>query len=150
MLGDTWSTSCSKQVIFLVVNPKFVYLRINLILKDNSKAKAKTLSVYENNGYFFIYDIRAIDLGKFSNPGICNVNTFWSEIKVAVKLQIYSCNFKTKRQEKNLGYFIKLMRLYKLEDVKILPTLTSKKRQKEANEFIVLPPKTKNTPCALN
>ncbi|MCJ1348901.1 hypothetical protein MMC31_007134 [Peltigera leucophlebia] len=150
ILGDAWSTSCIEPVISVSANPEFVHSRITLMSEDDSKAKAKALSVYKDSIFPFMYDVRTTDPGKFSDPGLCDVSNFWPETKVAVELQIHSRNFKTKGQERNLGYSFKLIRLYKLQDVKILPPSTPEKRQKEANKFIATPPRTKNTRSALN
>lgn len=53
-------------------------------------------------------------------------------------------------KKKNIEYFFILIRLYKLQEVKILPPSMSEKRQKEVNEFIATPPRTKNTRSGLN
>ena len=150
ILGDAGSTSCIKPVISVSANPEFVHSRINFMSEDDNKAKAKALSVYEDSTFLFIYDVRTTDPGKFPDPGVCDVSTFWPETKVAVELQIHSRNFKTRGQERNLGYSFKLIGLYKLQDVKILPPSTPEKREKEANKFIATPPRIKNTRSALN
>lgn len=128
ILKNAQLTSYIKLVIFVLAKLKFIHSRINLMLKNNDKAKAKTLSVYKNSIFFFIYDIRTIDPGKFSNPGICNRNNFWPKTKITAELQIYLYNFKTKKQMKNLEYFFKPIKLYKLQDIKIISQSTSKKR----------------------
>lgn len=128
----------------MMVNPEFVY---NMI---NSKTKAKAVSVYENSIFFFLYNIKTIDPGKFPNPNLCNINNFWPKTKVAVKLQIYSYNFKIKRQKRNFGYFFKLIELYKLQDIKIFLLSILEKRPKEVNKFMITPLKTKNIHSALN
>ncbi len=115
---------------------------------DNSKAKA--LHVYEDNIFPFIYDVKNTTLGKFPDPGLCDESNFWLETKSAVELQVHSRNFKIKRKEKNIRYSFKLIELYKLQEVKILPPLMSEKRRKEANKFIATPPRTKNTQSGLN
>lgn len=96
ILRNIWLTNYIKPVIFVLAKPKFVYSRINLMSKDNSKAKTKVLSIYENSIFFFIYNMRTIDLSKFSNPGIYNMNNFWLKTKVDIELQIHFYNFKTK------------------------------------------------------
>ena len=96
ILGDAWSTSCIEPVISVSANPEFVHSRINLMSEDDSKAKAKALSVYEDSTFPFIYDVRTTDPGEFPDPGVSNVNTFRPETKVTVELQIHSRNFKTR------------------------------------------------------
>lgn len=96
ILGDAWSTSCIESVISVLAKPEFVHSKINLMLEDNSNAKDKALSVYEDSTFPFMYDVKTTDPGKFPNPGLCDVSNFWPESKVAVELQIHSRNFKTK------------------------------------------------------
>lgn len=88
--------------------------------------------------------------GQLPDPGLFDVGNFRSETKVAVELQIHSSNFKMRGQENNLGYSFKLIELYKLQEVKVLPPSTPEKRRKEANEFIATPPRTKHIRSALN
>lgn len=66
-------------------------------------SKAKVLSVYVDNTFLFIYDVRTTNPGEFSDPGLCNVAKYRPETKVAVELQVHSRNFKAKGQERNLG-----------------------------------------------
>lgn len=101
--------------------------------------------MYKDNIFLFIYDVKNTTSGKFLDPGLYDMNNFWPKIKVAIKLQVYSCNFKIKGKEKNIKYFFKLIGLYKLKEVKILLLLTPEKKQKEANKFIAIPSRTKNT-----
>ncbi len=115
---------------------------------DNSKVKV--LHVYEDNIFPFMYDVKNTTPGEFPDPSLCDVSNFRPETKVIVELQVYSRNFKMKGKEKSIGYSFKLIRLYKLQEVKIFPLVTSEKRRKEANEFIAMPPKTKNTQSGLN
>lgn len=150
VLRGVWLTSCIEPVISVSANPVFVYSRINLMRENNSKTKTKALSAYKNRTFFFLYDVRTTDSGKFPDPGLCDVSNFRPETKVAVEYQIHSCNFKIKEQERNLGYSFKLTGLYKLQDIKILPTSIPEKRRKDANEFIATPPRTKNTRSVLN
>lgn len=114
ILKDIWLTSYIKPVIFVSANSEFVYSRINHMLENNNKAKVKVLFVYKNSTFFFIYDIKTTNSGKFPNPDVCDMSIFWLKTKVAVELQIYSRNFKIRGQERNLRYFFKLIRLYKL------------------------------------
>ncbi len=114
---------------------------------DDSKAKA--LHVYEDNIFPFIYDVKNTTPGELPDPGLCDVSNFWPKTKVAVELQVHSRNFKMKGKEKNIRYSFKLIGFYKLQEVKVLPPSTSKKRRKEANEFIATPPRTKNTRSGL-
>lgn len=86
ILVDAWSTSCIEPVIFVSANPQFVHSRINLMPEDNSKAKAKTLAVYKDSTFPFLYDVRTTDPGKFPNPSFCDVSNFWPKTKVAVEL----------------------------------------------------------------
>lgn len=97
-----------------------------------------------------MYDVKTTILGEFHDLGLCDRGNFWPETKVAIKLQVHSCNFKIKRKEKNIGYSFKLIGLYELQKVKIFPPLTPKKKQKEANKFIATSFKTKNTWSGLN
>lgn len=134
----------------MLANYEFVYSKINLMLGKNSKEKVKILSVYKKIIFFFIYNIKTIDPSKFSYPGVHDVNAFWPKTKIIVELKIHFCNFKTRRQKRNLRYFFKLIGFYKLQDVKIFPLSTLQKRQKETNKFIATPFKTKNTCSTLN
>lgn len=113
-------------------------------MPDNN-SKAKVVYVYKNNIFLFIYNVKSTILGKFPDPGLCDISNFWPKTKVAVELQVHFCNFKMKKKEKNIRYFFKLIRLYKIQEVKILLLSRLKKRQKEANKFIAILPKTKNT-----
>lgn len=114
ILENVRLTNYIKSIIFVLVNPEFVHSKINFMPENNSKAKAKILSIYKNSTFFFIYNMRTTDLAKFFNPSLCDINKFWPKTKVTVKLQIYSYNFKIKRQERNLGYYFKLIGFYKL------------------------------------
>lgn len=73
-------------------------------MEDNSKANAKILFIYEDIIFFFIYNMRITNLGKFPNLSVCDMSIFPLKIKIAVELQIHSRNFKTRWQEKNLEY----------------------------------------------
>lgn len=148
ILGDVWSTNSIEPLILVLAKPDFIQSKINFMLDNNSKAKA--LHVYKYNIFSFLYDVKNTTPGKFLNLGLYDVNNFRPETKVAVKLQIYSYNFKMKRKEKNIGYSFKLTGFYKLQEIKILPLLTQEKRQKEANKFIATPPRTKSTQSGLN
>ena len=130
ILADAWLTSCIKPIIYMLAKHKFVYFRINLILKDNSKAKAKILSVNKGNIFLLIHNVRISDQDKIPDFGIYNLSKFWPKTKVAIELQIHSCNFKRKGDERNLGYFSKLIEFYKFYNIKILPLLTPKKNKK--------------------
>lgn len=63
-----------KPVIFILINLKFIYFVINFILENTNKAKAKILFIYKNNIFSFIYNLKIIDLGKFSNFSFYNLN----------------------------------------------------------------------------
>lgn len=112
ILGDAWLTNSIEPVILMSVKPDLVQSRINLMSDDNSKAKA--LHVYKNNSFLFMYDMKNTTLGEFPYPSLCDVNRFRPKTKIVVELQVYPCNFKIKRKEKNIGYFFKLIGLYKL------------------------------------
>lgn len=59
--------------------------------------------------------MRSILQCKFSNSGRINIKAFKQDSKVVVKMQIYSCKFKTKTTDKiTLAYLFLLMRFYKL------------------------------------
>lgn len=133
-----------------MANSEFIHSKINFMLEDNSKAKAKALSVYKDSSFFFIYDVKTINSGNFPNSNVYDKNIFRPKTTVAIELQIYFCNFKIKKQERNLRYFFKLIELYKLQNVKILLLLTLKIRQKEANKFIITSFRTKNICSTLN
>ena len=148
ILGDAWSTNSIEPVISVSARPDFVQSRIDLMPDNDSKAK--TVHMYENNIFPFIYDVKNTTPGEFPDPGLCDVSNFRPETKVAVELQVHSRNFKIKGKEKNIGYSFKLIGLYKLQEVKILPPSTPEKRRKEANEFIATPPRTKTTRSGLN
>ncbi len=148
ILGDAWSTNSIEPVISVSAKPDFVQSRIDLMADDDSKAKA--LHVYEDNIFPFIYDVKNTTPGEFPDPSLYDVSNFRPETKVTVELQVHSRNFKMKGIEKNIGYSFKLIELYKLQEVKILPLSTPEKRRKEANEFITTPPRTKNTQSGLN
>ncbi len=148
ILGDIWSMNSIKFVISVLAKPDFVQSRINLMPDNNSKAKA--LNMYEDNIFPFMYDVKNTTPGKFPDFGLCDVKNFWPETKVAVELQVHSCNFKIKRKEKNIEYSFKFIGLYKLQEVKILLPSKSEKRRKEANKFIATPLRTKSIWSGLN
>ncbi len=126
ILGDTWLTNSIELVILVSAKPDFVQSRIDLIADDDSKAKA--LHVYEDNIFTFIYDMKNNTPGKFPDSGLYNLSNFRPKTKVAVELQVHSCNFKMKGKEKNIRYSFKLIGFYKLQKVKILPPSTPEKR----------------------
>lgn len=143
ILGDALSTNPIKPMILMSTKSDFVQFRINLMVDDNSKAK--TLHMYEDNVFLFIYNVKNTTLSKIPDPGLCDISNFWPKTKVAIEQQVYSRNFKIKRMKKNIGYFFKLIRLYKLQKVMIFSPSTSEKRRKKSNEFINTLPRTKNT-----
>lgn len=120
----------------------------NIILDDNSKAKV--LHIYENKIFVFIYNMKNTTPSKFVDSGLCNVSNFWLKTKIAIELQIYSCNFKIKGKEQNIRYFFQFIGLYKLQKVKILLLSISKKKQKEVNKFIVMLFRIKNIQSDMN
>lgn len=126
----------------MFAKPEFVRSKINLMPNDNSKAKV--LHMYKNNIFPFIYDVKTTIPGEFLDLALCDISNFCLETKIAIKLQVYSRNFKMKGKEKNIRYCFNFIGLYKPQKVKILLPLISEKRQKEANKFIAIPPRTKN------
>lgn len=115
ILNDAASTNYIEPIILVWANPKFVYLRIDLMFDNNSKAQA--LHIYKDNTFPFIYDVKATILSEFLDLYICDMSNFRLETKIAVKLQVYAHKFKIKRREKNIGYFSKLISIYKLQEI---------------------------------
>ena len=148
ILDDVSLTNFIELVILVLAKPNFVKTRIDLI--PNNERKAKTLCIYKDSIFSFIYDVKTTTPGEYPDPSICNVSKFWLKIKVAVELQIHSCNFKMKEKEKNIGYSFKLIGLYKLGKVKILPLSIPEKSWKDANKFIATSFRTENMQSALN
>lgn len=92
---NIWSISCTKPVILISANFEFVNSKIALI--PDNKSKAQTLHIYKNNIFSFIYNVKTTIQIEFSNPDISDISNFCAEIKVVVKLQVHSRNFKIKR-----------------------------------------------------
>lgn len=82
-------------------------------MPDNNN-KTKVLYLDKNNIFLLMYDVKMTISNEFFNPSLCNISNFRPKTKIAIKLQIYSCNFKIKRKEKNIRYFSKFIIPYKL------------------------------------
>lgn len=115
-------------MILVFAKPDFVQSRIDFMPDNNGKAKR--LHMYKSKIFRFIYDVKNTSLGKSSNFCLYNMSNFWPKTKVTVELQVHSCKFKMKGKKKNIGYSFKLIRLYKLLEVKILLSSMLKKDKK--------------------
>lgn len=87
----------------------------------DNKTKTTVLHLLEADKFPITYDVRdnVTDPSGFSIPGY-DIAAFCANTKVAVEMQIYSCNFQTKSNETGaLGYSFCPVGVYKLENVKL-------------------------------
>lgn len=148
-LGDHWSTSAIEPVISVSAKLDFVEGMIDIM--PNGNDKETVTSILEDKTFPFAYDVRTTPQGEFPDSGRIDIKAFKQDSKVAVEMQIHSRNFKTKATDgTGLGYLFRLVGVYKLEDVRLLPVSTPEKRRRGANEWIATPPRTKKTCAALN
>lgn len=50
--------------------------------------------MYKDNTFLYIYIVRTINPGQYPNPGKCDLSNIRLEMKLTVKLKIYSRKFK--------------------------------------------------------
>lgn len=74
----------------------FVEFIINIISKNNNKAEV--VSLFKDNTFLFIYNIRKTMSGESSDSSYFDVTNFWSNIKIIIEIQIYLQNFKPKNK----------------------------------------------------
>lgn len=80
------------------INKTFTDSIIKIMTKDESKVK---MVFFLNDGTFpFMYDVNTTIPSQFPDPGLFYVNNFQTNTSVAVEIQIYSRNFKSKKLDK--------------------------------------------------
>lgn len=103
-------------------------------IMPEDKYKAKITYFFNNKTYPFTYNMRETAPGQFLNLGIFSIKNFQVETSIAVKIQINPQNFKLKRSDKiGWDYSYILVEIYKIEDIKMAPSLMSEKRRKMNN-----------------
>ncbi len=149
ILKGAWNPTSLGTEIFMSIKKDFVDSLIRIMPEDECKANVDSLLC--NGTYPFTYDVKTTEPGQFPTPGIFYVDNFQVCTSVAVEMRVQSWNFKPKgANEVTCGYSFKPVGLYRIEDVQVDQPLTPEKRQKQDDNWISTPPRTRATKAVLN
>ncbi len=149
ILKGAWNLASLDTEVSMSIKKDFVDSLVRIMSDDECKANVDSLLC--DGIYPFTYDVKTTEPGQFPDPGMFHVDNFQVCTSVAVEMRLQSWNFKPKgANEVTRGYSSKPVGLYRIEDIKMAQPLTPEKRQKQDDDWISTPPRTRATNSALN
>ncbi len=116
ILKGTWNPTSLDTEISMSIKKDFVNSLVKIM--SNDECKANVDSLFYDDTYPFMYDVKTTEPGQFPDPGMFHVDNFQVCTSVFLDVRVQSWNFKPKGAHKvTCRYSFKPVGLYHIEDV---------------------------------